>query len=95
MEIDFDWDPFKAEQNRRKHGVTFEEGQSVFDDPMAISFVDPDHSPIEDRELILGYSTTGRLIIVSYTHRGPIARIINARTATRRERSDYERRRRR
>ena len=94
MQFHFEWDDDKAERNRRKHGVTFEEATSVFFDPIAGTYPDPDHSAGEQRELILGYSSAHRLIMVSYTHRGRTARIISARTATRHERLDHERGRR-
>jgi uncharacterized DUF497 family protein len=93
MQLEFDWDDDKAERNRRKHGISFEEAKSVFRDPLARLYADPDHSQDEERELIIGYSDAHRLIMVSYTHRGLSARIINARTATRRERFVHERRR--
>lgn len=94
MEIDFECDDAKAAQNARKHGVSFEEATSVFLDATAGTYPDPDHSADEQRELIIGSSSAHRLIMVSYTHRGPAVRIISARTATRHERLDHERGRR-
>lgn len=91
--MEFDWDPEKAQQNERKHRVSFEEARSVFDDRPARSFPDPDHSLDELREVTVGYSEAGRLIVVIHTQRDLAVRIISARMATRRERRDHERRR--
>src|SRR4051794_36146155 len=73
-----------------KHGVTFGEAATVFSDPLAVSFPDPDHSAEEDRYLTVGASGAGRTIIVSHTDRGDRIRIISAREATRREKKGYE-----
>jgi uncharacterized protein len=86
----FEWDATKADANVRKHAVSFEEALTVFADPLARIFDDPDHSLAERRELIIGYSTRQRLLVVSFTERGPRTRIITAREATTRERTDYE-----
>ena len=85
----FDWDPRKARANERKHGVQFEEAVTCFWDPKQVAFFDPDHSDEEDRELLIGHSETGRLLLVSYTLRGESIRIISARRATRKEAQDY------
>lgn len=90
MAPQFSWDRWKAAGNVEKHDVTFEEAASVFRDPMAIIFDDDLHSEDEDRELIIGHSERQRLLIVSFTERGDIIRIISARTATKRERDGYE-----
>ena len=74
----------------RKHGVGFEEALTVFADPLARIFDDPDHSVEERRELVVGHSTGQRLLIVSFTERGTRTRIIGAREATTRERTEYE-----
>jgi uncharacterized DUF497 family protein len=66
----FEWDENKAAKNLSKHQVSFDEAKTVFDDPLYIDFYDPDHSEDEDRYLIVGQSTRGRLLIVSYTERG-------------------------
>ena len=87
---DFEWRTAKAEANVRKHGVTFAEALTVFEDPLARIFDDPDHSGDEPRELVVGSSARQRLLFVSFTQRGPRTRIISARAATRRERHDYE-----
>ena len=88
--MQFSWDPRKAETNVRKHGVTFEEAITVFRDPLAWIHDDLDHSIGERREIIIGMSTAGRLILVSFTERGATVRIINAREPDRAERRDYE-----
>jgi uncharacterized DUF497 family protein len=87
---EFEWDAQKAEENLRKHGVAFQEALTVFADPLANIFDDPDHSAGERRELIIGHSSAQRLLIVSFTERRQRTRIIGARQPTARERSDYE-----
>ncbi len=87
----FEWDTDKAGRNISKHGVSFEEASGVFDDPLFLTFADPDHSSVgEKRCLIIGESLQRRLLLVSYTERGGSVRIISARKATRRERRVYE-----
>lgn len=88
--MDFEWDPKKAELNLAKHGVSFEEAKSVFDDLFSIELYDPDHSEAENRFLIIGESKDQRRLIISYTERENRVRIINARVATPKERRDYE-----
>ena len=90
MAPEFEWDAQKAEENLKKHGAAFEEALTVFADPLANVFDDPDHSGDERRELIIGHSAGQRLLIVSFTERGRRTRIIGAREATARERRDYE-----
>jgi uncharacterized DUF497 family protein len=90
MSLEFEWDPAKAKENRRQHDVTFEEAATVFGDPLARIFDDPDHSLDEPREIIVGYSERHRLLLVSFTERAPKARIISARSATRGERLRHE-----
>ncbi len=90
VRVDFEWQASKAEANFRKHGVGFEEAFTVFADPLARIFDDPDHSAAESREIIVGHSTRQRLLIVSFTERRRKTRIISARRATKRERHDYE-----
>ena len=87
--MQFTWDSAKAATNRDKHGVSFEEASTCFSDSGQIAFYDPDHSVDEDRELLIGHSSEGRLLIVSYTLRGSAIRIISARRATRREAVTY------
>lgn len=86
----FEWDAAKAAANFKKHDVGFEEALTVFADPLAAIFDDPDHSVDERRELIIGHSTKQRLLIVSFTERDDRVRIIAARNVTARERQDYE-----
>ena len=91
-DIRFEWDEKKNRQNIRKHGVSFEEAQSVFLDDHAKRFYDPDHSE-EDRFLMLGLSFTLRILVVChcYRERDDVIRIISARKATREEGKHYER----
>ena len=86
----FEWDDDKDEINLRKHGVTFAEAATVFDDPLAITYFDPDHSQEESRFLTIGMSIDGRVLILSHTDRGENIRIISVRAATRFERKGYE-----
>ena len=88
--MEFDWDDSKAEANFIKHGVSFLEAASVYDDEFSITFRDPDHSADEERFVIIGHSQRGRLLFVSHTDRGDRLRIISAREVTRRERKVYE-----
>jgi uncharacterized DUF497 family protein len=92
MNVQFEWDEGKAKANAKKHGVNFEEATSVFADPLAAIFIDETHSDEELREILVGHSAEGRLLMVSFTERGEAVRIISARQATKRERRDYERR---
>jgi hypothetical protein len=86
----FEWDPKKAATNLRKHGVAFQEAATVFGDPLAITFQDPDHSEGEERQMTFGQSLQRRLIVVSHTKRGDRTRIISARFMDRNERVIYE-----
>jgi len=86
----FEWDEAKAKENFRKHKVSFDEAETVFDDPLSITIPDPQHSKAERRFIDLGQSETGRIIVVSYTQRARATRIIGARRATRSERRRYE-----
>ena len=86
----FDWDPGKAESNLRKHAVSFEEASTVFGDPLALFMKDPDHSFEQERYLLLGMSTRQRLMVVAFTERPALTRLISARLATRTERRRYE-----
>lgn len=90
MTPEFEWDADKAAENLANHGVDFREALTVFADPLANIFDDPDHSSDERRELIIGHSAEQRLLIVSFTERGRRTRIISARETTLRERKDYE-----
>jgi uncharacterized DUF497 family protein len=90
--IEFEWDPEKALANEKKHGISFEEAQSVFYDDFARQFYDPESSESEDRFLMLGMSNQARMLLVCHCERsdGGVIRIISARKATRDERTYYE-----
>lgn len=92
MGLKFEWDPSKGRSNEQKHGVTFEEAQSVFFDECAMLIADPDHSEGEERFVIMGMSSSRRALIVCHCYRKSESaiRIISARKATRRERLQYE-----
>jgi len=90
MVMQFEWDPKKATQNVEKHGVTFQEAATIFGDPLAITFYDPDHSTSENRYITFGLSVQKRPIVVSHTERKGRTRIINARLMDRKERKIYE-----
>lgn len=86
----YEWDPVKAHANARKHGVTFEEASSVFLDPSAVTYWDPDHSNVEDREVTIGRSARERMLFVAHASREDGIRLISARLATRREQRQHE-----
>ncbi len=90
--INFEWDEAKAKSNLKKHGVSFEEAQSVFFDEYAIQYFDEENSEAEDRFLMLGFSNESRAILVCHCERdeGNSIRIISARKATGTERKNYE-----
>ncbi|MBN8643907.1 MAG: BrnT family toxin [Planctomycetes bacterium] len=90
--LQFEWDPKKAGQNARKHGVEFVEARTVFFDPEHVMHYDDAHSNDEDRYKVIGASEFGRLLSVSVTDENGVVRIISARKATKSERNDYERR---
>jgi uncharacterized DUF497 family protein len=85
--MEFEWDPEKATANLEKHGVDFSEAMTVFGDPLEITIPDPDHSEGEVRFISMGISTSGRLLVLTYTEREGRTRIINARRATPQERN--------
>jgi hypothetical protein len=89
--IRFEWDAAKAEANIKKHGVSFDEGRSVFYDDFAVQFFDAEHSEDETRFLMLGISSEARLLLVCHCERdaGEVIRIISARKATKRESAFY------
>ena len=90
MDLVFEWDEGKGRRNETKHGVTFAEGQTVFNDPFAVTITDPDHSEYEDRWLDIGLSSKGRLVTVWYTEREERIRIIGCRKATPAEQRYYK-----
>ncbi len=88
--MSFEWDEDKARANLEKHGVSFEEAKSAFDDPLYVDFYDPDHSYDEHRYIIIGESRQGHLLMVSYTEKGDAIRLISSREVTPAERKAYE-----
>jgi hypothetical protein len=91
MPLRIEWDPRKTAVNLRKHGVSFEDAQTVFSDERARLIDDPDHSEEEERFLLLGLSSSLRLLVVAHCYRsqGNVIRIISARRATREEQRFY------
>jgi len=85
----FDWDDAKAAANLAKHGVSFDEAQTVFGDPRAVTGYDASHSLVEDRFLTIGLSSRFRLLTVIHTDVGNDIRIISARDASTNERKQY------
>ena len=90
MSLTFEWDPDKADENERKHGVSFPEAATVFGDPLSVTMADPDHSVGEARFLTIGISHQQRLLVVAHADRDDAIRLISARAATRTERKTYE-----
>jgi hypothetical protein len=88
--MEFEWDKTKTETNYKKHHVSFEEAATVFGDPLAITFNDPDHSINENRLITFGISKFNRLLVISHTERSGRIRIISARQMTKKERHIYE-----
>jgi uncharacterized protein len=89
-DLRFTWDPAKAAANLGKHGVSFEDASTVFRNPLAKILPDPTHSEQEQRELIIGHSAGGRLLLVVFTETDNCLRIISARDASAHERREYE-----
>ncbi|MCX5636354.1 MAG: BrnT family toxin [Planctomycetota bacterium] len=90
MALRFEWDSKKAQANKRKHEITFEEASTIFGDPLSITIPDPAHSIGEDRFITIGTSVNDELIVVVHTERDDTIRIISARRATKNERRQYE-----
>ena len=86
----FTWDHRKADQNARRHGVSFVEAASAFGDPLSVTIEDAEHSVGEMRYILIGEGHHGRLVVVAHADSGETIRIISARQATGRERRDYE-----
>jgi uncharacterized DUF497 family protein len=86
----FEWDPEKAKVNEQKHKISFREAATVFGDPLAVTFEDPEYSSDENRFITFGQSLKRRLVVVSHTPRKNRIRIINARLMERKERKIYE-----
>jgi uncharacterized protein len=88
--VKYEWDKHKAATNLGKHGVSFAEAATVFDDRYFLVFADDEHSFDEQRYLIIGESSAGRVLMVSYTERGDVVRLISAREAGRQAKRQYE-----
>ena len=88
--MQFEWDPRKAKENLKKHGVSFDEAVTAFYDPLSATFDDPDHSTAEQRYITIGFSSKDRLLVVAHVERGRNTRIITARPATTHERKKHE-----
>jgi uncharacterized DUF497 family protein len=86
----YEWDAEKAKGNLRKHRISFEDAATVFLDPLALTFPDPDHSSGEDREITIGRSSRQQVVFVSHCQRGDRVRIISARKTTKGEHKQYE-----
>jgi uncharacterized protein len=93
--LSFEWDPKKAAANVRKHGVSFEDARTVFEDDEALFLPDPEHSAHEDRAVLLGLSAALRVLVVVHCERsdGDVIRLISARKADPQERQLYAARR--
>ena len=88
--MNFEWDPDKAALNQRKHRVSFQEAVTVFGDPLAITYQDPDHSISEQRFITVGMSRSEQVLIIAHLDRDENIRIISARKTTPGERKHYE-----
>ncbi|MEO0768588.1 MAG: BrnT family toxin [Cyanobacteria bacterium J06649_4] len=89
----FEWDERKAQKNERKHGISFEEAQTAFEDENARLLYDPEHSQDEDRYILLGMSSILRVLVVCHVYRqnDELIRLISARRATKKEQKQYQR----
>lgn len=94
VELRFEWDPRKAVENQRKHGVSFQEAETIFADELAVLIDDPEHSDEEERFLLLGLSAKLRTLVVVHCYRkaDEVIRLISARKATRKEQDTYNQR---
>jgi uncharacterized DUF497 family protein len=90
MSLRFTWDEGKASANLKKHGVSFDEGATIFNDPFIVDMPDPNHSVQEQRFVSVGKSINGRLLVVVYTERDDKTRLISCRKATKGETEVYE-----
>ncbi len=86
----YEWSAAKAASNLRKHGLSLEEATTVFSDPLAVTFSDPDHSTQEQREITIGHTISERAVFVAHSVGEDRIRIISVRLATRSERRQYE-----
>ena len=85
-----EWDDAKAAANEKRHGVTFQDAATVLEDPLSVTYADPDHSLDEMRFLTFGHDAAGRILVVAHTDRGATVRLISARLVTPAERRAYE-----
>jgi uncharacterized protein len=90
MKLTFEWDEVKAKENLKKHGMSFEEGKTIFNDSFLFTFQDIEHSVNEERYINIGLSANVRILIVIHTERQEKIRIVSCRKATARERRFYE-----
>ena len=88
--LQFEWDPAKAESNRKRHGIDFGEAATAFGDALSLTIPDPEHSVGEERFILIGVSYRNRLVVVAHSEDGDTIRIISARSATAAERNAYE-----
>jgi len=88
--LEFEWDATKAVENLKNHRVSFEEAKSVFNDPLLLTFPDPEHSDEEHRIINIGISSHSRILLVVFTDRRGKVRVISSRKATAKERKLYE-----
>lgn len=88
--MEFEWDVNKDKTNQKKHGVSFNEAATIFGDPLALTYDDPDHSEDEERLLTFGASMFNKLLIVSHTEQGEKMRIISAREMVKPEKKIYK-----
>jgi len=86
----FEWDPNKARENIKIHGISFDEASTAFGDTLSLTIYDPLHSEEEDRFILIGNSCRNRLLVIVHAERGEKIRIISARKATKIERKQYE-----
>ena len=90
MILEFEWDGHKAVENLKNHRVSFDEAKSVFNDPLLLTFPDPEHSDGEHRSINIGISSHSRVLLVVFTDRKGKVRVISSRKATAKERKLYE-----
>lgn len=90
MKLTFEWDEAKAASNLKKHNISFDEGKTIFNDPMLLTFEDMEHSEDEKRFINIGISGEGRVLVLIHTERYGRIRIISCRKATGSERKRYE-----
>jgi hypothetical protein len=90
MQPSFEWDEYKAQENLKKHKISFDEARTVFADSFSITIPDPEHSIDEPRYIDIGTSDKNRVLVVVYTERGNKIRLISCRKATTPERRKYE-----